>query len=50
MGQHVEDLETWKFFDALMYLLCTQSVVSMAIGIGKVTATVLLLRTVISSW
>ncbi|RSM15730.1 hypothetical protein BHE90_008379 [Fusarium euwallaceae] len=50
MGQHVEDLETYQFSDALLYLLCAQSVVSMAIGMGKVTVAVFLLRIVTASW
>lgn len=50
MGQHVGDLETYQFSDALLYLLCAQSVVSMAIGMGKVTVAVFLLRIVTASW
>ncbi|KAJ4310435.1 hypothetical protein N0V84_010967 [Fusarium piperis] len=50
MGQHVKDLETYRFSDALLYLLCAQSVVSMAIGMGKVTVAVFLLRIVTVSW
>ncbi|KAJ4174290.1 hypothetical protein NW754_004705 [Fusarium falciforme] len=50
MGQHVDDLETYQFSDALLYLLCAQSVVSMAIGMGKVTVAVFLLRIVTASW
>ncbi|KAM0433446.1 hypothetical protein ACHAPT_004326 [Fusarium lateritium] len=50
MGQHADELETYQFSDALLYLLCAQSVVSMAIGMGKVTVAVFLLRIVTAPW
>ncbi|KAM5343710.1 hypothetical protein ACJ41O_012247 [Fusarium nematophilum] len=50
MGQHVEDLETPQFSNAMLYLLCAQSTVAMAIGMGKVVVAVFLLRIVTASW
>ncbi|KPM36263.1 hypothetical protein AK830_g10288 [Neonectria ditissima] len=46
MGQHREALDTPQFSEAMLYLLCAQSVVSMAIGMGKVVVAVFLLRIV----
>ena len=50
MGQHFDDLETSQFSRAMLYLLCAQSVVSMAIGMGKVSVAVFLLRIVTAPW
>jgi hypothetical protein len=50
MGQHRVDLEDSQFSRAMLYLLCAQSVVSMAIGMGKVSVAVFLLRIVTAAW
>ncbi|KAK7419302.1 hypothetical protein QQX98_003454 [Neonectria punicea] len=50
MGQHAEALETPQLADAMLFLLCAQSVVSMAIGMGKVVVAVFLLRIVTAPW
>ncbi|KAF4994213.1 hypothetical protein FDECE_13210 [Fusarium decemcellulare] len=50
MGQHADQLEIPQIADAILYLLCAQSVVAMAIGMGKVTVAVFLLRIVTASW
>ncbi|CAM1510801.1 Fc.00g083140.m01.CDS01 [Cosmosporella sp. VM-42] len=50
MGQHVDNLETTQFAKAVFFLLCSQTVVSMAIGMGKVVVAVFLLRIVTANW
>ncbi|KAH6999436.1 hypothetical protein EDB80DRAFT_650261 [Ilyonectria destructans] len=50
MGQHFDQLEIPQFADAMLYLLCAQSTVSLAIGMGKVAVAVFLLRIVTASW
>lgn len=50
MGQHFDDLEIPQFAMAVLYLLCSQSVVSLAIGMGKVVVAVFLLRIVTAPW
>lgn len=50
MGQHFEDLELYQFSDAMLYLLCAQFVVALAIGMAKVVVAVFLLRIVTANW
>lgn len=50
MGQHFDQLKIPQFADAMLYLLCAQSTVSLAIGMGKVAVAVFLLRIVTAPW
>ncbi|KAM0545806.1 hypothetical protein ACHAPJ_011132 [Fusarium lateritium] len=50
MGQHFGDLDIPQFADAMLWLLCAQSTVSLAIGMGKVSVAVFLLRIVTRPW
>ncbi|KAF5620097.1 integral membrane protein pth11 [Fusarium sp. NRRL 52700] len=50
MGRHFDDLEIPQFADAMLWLLCAQSTVAMAIGMGKVAVAVFLLRIVTAPW
>lgn len=50
MGQHFGDLDIQQFADAMLWLLCSQSTVAIAIGMGKVAVAVFLLRIVTAPW
>lgn len=50
MGQHFADLEPRQFSTAVLYLLCSQFVVSLAIGMAKVVVAVFLLRIINAPW
>lgn len=50
MGQHFDDLELSQFSRAVLMLLCSQFIVSLAIGMGKVVVAVFLLRIVTEKW
>lgn len=50
MGQHFDDLELRQFSTAVLYLLCSQFIVSLAIGVAKVVVAVFLLRIINAAW
>jgi hypothetical protein len=50
MGQHASELDDDQISHTVMYIVCAQFFVALAIGLGKVTVAVFLLRIIIERW